>query len=140
MDSAVASTSVRWRAVGPLGGAIAASSPWEMNAVSSRPGVVRSASSADGSGTGTPQNLPRSDGLAGGFYERAPERSEERCSNGHSPAVMVQQHGGLSHVEPSAAQVTAAIRLTEWTSCGGCAAKWGAAPLGQLVRDLAVSA
>ena len=33
-----------------------------------------------------------------------------------------------------------AVRLTEWTSCGGCAAKWGAAPLAQLVRDLAVSA
>lgn len=32
----------------------------------------------------------------------------------------------------------AAIKLTEWTSCGGCAAKWGAAPLAQLVRDLAV--
>jgi selenide, water dikinase len=32
------------------------------------------------------------------------------------------------------------VRLTEWTSCGGCAAKWGAAPLAQLVRDLAVSA
>ena len=36
--------------------------------------------------------------------------------------------------------MTAAVRLTEWTSCGGCAAKWGAAPLAQLVRDLAVSA
>lgn len=32
------------------------------------------------------------------------------------------------------------IRLTEWTSCGGCAAKWGAAPLAALVRDLAASA
>src|SRR5262245_1657076 len=29
-----------------------------------------------------------------------------------------------------------ALRLTEWTTCGGCAAKWGAAPLSQLVRDL----
>jgi selenide, water dikinase len=29
------------------------------------------------------------------------------------------------------------IRLTEWTSCGGCAAKWGAAPLSALVRELA---
>jgi selenide,water dikinase len=32
------------------------------------------------------------------------------------------------------------LRLTEWTSCGGCAAKWGAAPLRALVADLAVSA
>ncbi len=28
------------------------------------------------------------------------------------------------------------IRLTQWTSCGGCAAKWGAAPLADLVRTL----
>jgi selenide, water dikinase len=32
------------------------------------------------------------------------------------------------------------VRLTEWTSCGGCAAKWGAAPLAGLLRDLADSA
>src|SRR5687767_14730845 len=36
--------------------------------------------------------------------------------------------------------MTSTVRLTEWTSCGGCAAKWGAAPLSQLVRDLAVFA
>lgn len=30
------------------------------------------------------------------------------------------------------------MKLTEWTTCGGCAAKWGGAPLGELVRDLAV--
>jgi selenide,water dikinase len=29
------------------------------------------------------------------------------------------------------------IRLTEWTSCGGCAAKWGASPLSAMVRELA---
>jgi selenide,water dikinase len=28
------------------------------------------------------------------------------------------------------------LRLTEWTSCGGCAAKWGAALLRDLVADL----
>src|SRR5438445_2121910 len=28
------------------------------------------------------------------------------------------------------------VRLTEWTACGGCAAKWGAAPLSELVRAL----
>src|SRR5437588_11646951 len=33
-----------------------------------------------------------------------------------------------------------AIRLTEWTSCGGCAAKWGASPLSGLVRELAAAA
>ena len=30
------------------------------------------------------------------------------------------------------------VRLTEWTSCGGCAAKWGGASLSSLVRNLAV--
>ena len=29
-----------------------------------------------------------------------------------------------------------ALRLTEWTSCGGCAAKWGASPLAGLVASL----
>ena len=28
------------------------------------------------------------------------------------------------------------LRLTEWTSCGGCAAKWGAAVLTDMVRDM----
>jgi selenide, water dikinase len=32
------------------------------------------------------------------------------------------------------------IRLTEWTTCGGCAAKWGAAPLNSLVRELVAGA
>ena len=31
---------------------------------------------------------------------------------------------------------SATVNLTEWTSCGGCAAKWGAAPLAGLVRSL----
>jgi selenide,water dikinase len=29
------------------------------------------------------------------------------------------------------------VRLTEWTTCGGCAAKWGASPLDALVKTLA---
>jgi selenide,water dikinase len=32
------------------------------------------------------------------------------------------------------------LKLTEWTTCGGCAAKWGGAPLGRLVQDLAGAA
>ncbi|MDQ4131772.1 MAG: selenide, water dikinase SelD [Actinomycetota bacterium] len=32
------------------------------------------------------------------------------------------------------------LKLTEWTSCGGCAAKWGASPLSGLVRSLAADA
>lgn len=31
------------------------------------------------------------------------------------------------------------LRLTEWTSCGGCAAKWGAALLSDLVAEFPVS-
>src|SRR4051794_12192142 len=38
------------------------------------------------------------------------------------------------------AAALADIRLTEWTSCGGCAAKWGASPLRALVTDLAGAA
>ena len=33
----------------------------------------------------------------------------------------------------------AGLRLTEWTSCGGCAAKWGGSPLAALVKDVASS-
>ena len=36
--------------------------------------------------------------------------------------------------------MTIDIQLTEWTTCGGCAAKWGAEPLAALVGELAGSA
>jgi selenide, water dikinase len=42
--------------------------------------------------------------------------------------------------ETAAPNSTEGIRLTEWTSCGGCAAKWGGSPLSGLVRELAASA
>lgn len=32
--------------------------------------------------------------------------------------------------------MTGTVALTEWTTCGGCAAKWGAGLLGSLVADL----
>src|SRR5688572_25236969 len=35
-----------------------------------------------------------------------------------------------------AAPSTTPLRLTEWTTCGGCAAKWGAMPLRGLVAQL----
>jgi selenide,water dikinase len=35
--------------------------------------------------------------------------------------------------------VAAQIRLTEWTSCGGCAAKWGASLLAELVAEMPAS-
>src|SRR5882762_6813659 len=31
------------------------------------------------------------------------------------------------------------VKLTEWTTCGGCAAKWGASPLAGIVQSLATS-
>jgi selenide, water dikinase len=37
------------------------------------------------------------------------------------------------------ADVATSLRLTEWTSCGGCAAKWGASVLRELVRDVPAS-
>jgi selenide, water dikinase len=40
-------------------------------------------------------------------------------------------------VTDTALGTAGSIRLTEWTSCGGCAAKWGAAPLAGLLRALA---
>lgn len=39
-------------------------------------------------------------------------------------------------MHPSPAVDLADLRLTEWTSCGGCAAKWGASLLSKLVTDL----
>jgi len=40
---------------------------------------------------------------------------------------------------PSNTPSIAPLRLTEWTSCGGCAAKWGATLLANLVSDFPVS-
>ncbi len=39
-------------------------------------------------------------------------------------------------VLPAVVDPFADLRLTEWTSCGGCAAKWGASLLTDLVRDM----
>src|SRR6188474_3761439 len=36
-------------------------------------------------------------------------------------------------------QALETLRLTEWTSCGGCAAKWGAALLRDLVAEFPIS-
>lgn len=38
---------------------------------------------------------------------------------------------------PLIAAATDDLKLTEWTACGGCAAKWGAAPLNALIKELA---
>jgi selenide,water dikinase len=40
---------------------------------------------------------------------------------------------------PSNSPSITPLRLTEWTSCGGCAAKWGATLLADLVSDFPVS-
>ena len=50
------------------------------------------------------------------------------------------EDSGARGTELSAASDTEQpLRLTEWTSCGGCAAKWGGAPLSALVRGLAAT-
>ena len=48
--------------------------------------------------------------------------------------LIARVEGGATPTETPASD-----RLTEWTSCGGCAAKWGAAPLTALVRQLAAA-
>ena len=45
------------------------------------------------------------------------------------------EHIGLYYSLPMAYRGTP-IRLTEWTSCGGCAAKWGASLLSELVAEM----
>ena len=42
----------------------------------------------------------------------------------------------MAVVDRGVADPFADLRLTEWTSCGGCAAKWGASLLTDLVRDM----
>ena len=44
-----------------------------------------------------------------------------------------------THLPASPASPASDLKLTEWTSCGGCAAKWCAAPRAGLVRALATS-
>ena len=41
----------------------------------------------------------------------------------------------MAITDPSAPAKLDSLKLTEWTSCGGCAAKWGAALLKDLVAD-----
>ena len=42
----------------------------------------------------------------------------------------------MNHAPAAVADRFADLRLTEWTSCGGCAAKWGASLLTDMVRDM----
>jgi selenide,water dikinase len=46
--------------------------------------------------------------------------------------------GGFNRDDSASGAVgnSSQILLTEWTKCGGCAAKWGAAPLAELVETL----
>ena len=48
------------------------------------------------------------------------------------PALPFGHHAGMTDLTH--------VRLTEWTACGGCAAKWGAAPLNLLVKALSQGA
>ena len=61
-------------------------------------------------------------------FERGPSaRSSGRCAPRPEPSTDVTPPDGHHHAD---------LRLTEWTSCGGCAAKWGASLLTELVRDM----
>ena len=42
----------------------------------------------------------------------------------------------MTNIDTSLESRLADMRLTEWTSCGGCAAKWGASLLSSLVSEL----
>src|SRR3954452_22797620 len=53
-------------------------------------------------------------------FTRSPTTDEVTAAAGYSPLAVPET-----------------IKLTEWTSCGGCAAKWGGSPLSGLVRQLA---
>src|SRR3954466_3752870 len=55
------------------------------------------------------------------------------------PQTEPEPEGGPTSTEWRVVADLADLRLTEWTSCGGCAAKWGAAPLSALVRMLAAA-
>src|SRR3954454_23022676 len=55
------------------------------------------------------------------------------------PQTEPEPEGGPTSTEWRTMTDLADLRLTEWTSCGGCAAKWGAAPLSALVRMLAAA-
>jgi len=65
------------------------------------------------------------------FLATAPDEGEQ--------ALITRVERPQAVARPPALAQPASARLTEWTSCGGCAAKWGAAPLGALVRQLAAS-
>src|ERR1700704_3660263 len=79
--------------------------------------------------------------MAGTREHAAPppeQLNEAEEAEGHERAGRVERAGAAAPAAHAASP--APLRLTEWTSCGGCAAKWGGAPLAALVRQLAVAA
>ena len=59
------------------------------------------------------------------------------ASSGVAPSTAPSTAPSIAH---SAAPSLSPLKLTEWTACGGCAAKWGANLLKDLVDDLAAGA
>jgi selenide,water dikinase len=92
--------------------------------------------------------------LAVGLRLTSPDVASEMLEAFLSTVPDEGERALIDRVEPVAAEPVAPVvsddqgswgdgselRLTQWTSCGGCAAKWGAAPLTALVRQLASGA
>lgn len=69
--------------------------------------------------------------------------NEEENSTATDDVQLRQQKAGVSSEssrgQPSSLRTmsdNASIKLTEWTSCGGCAAKWGASLLAGMVKEM----
>ena len=65
---------------------------------------------------------------------------EASSAAGQPRSVEFTHTSSEGHVVAPIASDSGPIRLTEWTTCGGCAAKWGAASLRTLLTDLSAGA
>src|SRR5207302_4234635 len=65
---------------------------------------------------------------------------EDGPHGSHFSKANISKRGPLKTARRNSVPDVSTLRLTEWTSCGGCAAKWGASPLDGLVKGLADAA
>lgn len=78
--------------------------------------------------------------LAIGLRLTSPEVASEMLDAFLGTGFAEAERVRLARVEQLRPAAAGEIRLTEWTTCGGCAAKWGPAPLSALLSQLARSA